>query len=76
MSIVAKVSRANNVKSKITEQQDLRIRSSVTSRQLNRLDDVDTSNLTDGSVLVYSVESSKWEATTILEKQTVECGQY
>ena len=64
------------LKAKINNQQDLRIRSSLTSREISKLDDVDMTGLDDGSVLVYSTANSKWEATNLLEKQTVECGQY
>jgi hypothetical protein len=64
------------LKAKINNQKDLRIRSAITSREINKLDDIDVSGLSDGSVLVYSANSLKWEATTLLEKQTVECGQY
>lgn len=38
--------------------------------------DVDTTNVSDGSVLVYETNSSKWKATTTLEKQAVEGGHY
>ena len=64
------------LRAKINNQQDLRIRSSITAREINGMDDIDVSGLADGSVLVYSTANSKWEATNLLEKQTVECGQY
>lgn len=64
------------LRAKINNQQDLRIRSSITAREINGMDDIDVSGLGDGSVLVYSTANSKWEATNLLEKQTVECGQY
>lgn len=64
------------IKATVSTQQDLRLRSSITLRDISKMDDVDVLNLTDGSVLVYSADSSKWESTTILEKQIVECGQY
>lgn len=64
------------IKATVSTQQDLRLRSSITLRDISKMDDVDVSNLTDGSVLVYSADSSKWESTIILEKQIVECGQY
>jgi hypothetical protein len=38
--------------------------------------DVDSSGKTDGSVLVYSNQNQKWVATTQLENQTIESGQY
>jgi hypothetical protein len=65
-----------NIRAKVNAQKDLRIKSSVGANQVNKLDDIDVTNLSDGSVLVYSQSSSKWEATTVLEKQQVECGQY
>ena len=36
--------------------------------------DVDKTNLVDGAVLVYSNTTTKWTATTLLEKQTVNAG--
>ena len=38
--------------------------------------DVDSSNKTEGSVLVYSAQNQKWVATTQLENQNVESGHY
>ena len=38
--------------------------------------DVDSSNKTEGSVLVYSTQNQKWVATTLLENQSVESGHY
>jgi len=38
--------------------------------------DVDSTNKTDGSVLVYSTQNQKWVATTQLENQNVESGHY
>jgi len=64
------------IKAKVNSQQDLRIRSRIEVSDVESLKDIDTSNLTDGSVLVYSSSTGKWESTTLLEKQTVECGQY
>lgn len=44
--------------------------------QITTAGDVDTSDLKDGSVLVYSMAVSKWEATTKLQKQELEGGQF
>jgi hypothetical protein len=44
--------------------------------QINAAADVDISNLTNGSLLVYSAQVEKWTATQLLENQTMECGQY
>jgi hypothetical protein len=38
--------------------------------------DVDLSDTTDGSVLVYSTANGKWTATRRLEKQELEGGQF
>lgn len=38
--------------------------------------DVDSSNKTEGSILVYSTQNQKWVATTLLENQSVESGHY
>jgi hypothetical protein len=38
--------------------------------------DVDDSNKVNGAILVYSAQSQKWVATTQLENQTIESGQY
>jgi hypothetical protein len=44
--------------------------------KINSAQDLDISNLSDGSMLVYSLQTEKWTATQLLEKQTMECGQY
>lgn len=38
--------------------------------------DVDSTNKTEGSILVYSEQNQKWVATTLLENQSVESGHY
>lgn len=38
--------------------------------------DVDATYLVDGSVLVYSTTTNKWEATNRLQKQELEGGQF
>lgn len=40
------------------------------------MDDVDLTNLSDGSLLIYSTQTSKWTAGNLLEKQIIESGQY
>lgn len=40
------------------------------------LRDIDLTQLGTGSVLVYNNQTNKWTATTLLEQQTVECGQF
>ena len=43
---------------------------------LSQLLDVDSSNITNGSILIYSIQTQKWVATTQLENQIIESGQY
>jgi hypothetical protein len=43
---------------------------------LNTANDVDVTELSDGSVLVYKTDTGKWKSTTLLEKQTLEGGHY
>lgn len=46
------------------------------SNAINTAPDIDVTNLRDGSVLVYAGQTSKWTATTTLEKQNVEGGHF
>ena len=43
---------------------------------LTALDDVDTSQLNSGSLLVYNTQSQKWISTILLNQQVVDSGQY
>ena len=43
---------------------------------VSTLQDVDLSSLDDGSLLIYATANRMWKATTVLEKQALECGQY
>jgi hypothetical protein len=65
------------IKATIKDQNDLRIRtSSFQSRRLGDLTDVDTTNLQDGSVLVYNSATTKFETTITLEKQIINGGNF
>lgn len=65
------------IKATIKDQNDLRIRtSSFQSRRLADLTDVDTTNLQDGSVLVYNTSTTKFETTITLEKQIINGGNF
>jgi hypothetical protein len=65
------------IKATIKDQNDLRIRtSSFQSRRLGDLTDVDTTNLQDGSVLVYNASTTKFETTITLEKQIINGGNF
>jgi hypothetical protein len=43
---------------------------------ISNASDVDSSNKKEGSVLIYSNQNQKWVASTQLENQTIESGQY
>ena len=65
------------IKATIKDQTDLRIRtSSFQSIRLGDLTDVDTTNLQDGSVLVYNSSTTKFETTITLEKQIINGGNF
>jgi len=38
--------------------------------------DVDTTNLQEGSILVYNTVTNKWTATNLLENVVIESGQF
>lgn len=46
------------------------------SNDLVGLTDVSTQGVVDGALLIYNAQSAFWEASTILDKQALECGQY
>jgi hypothetical protein len=43
---------------------------------LNGLSDLDITNLAGGSLLVYNAGNQKWTATTQLNQQSVDAGQF
>ena len=43
---------------------------------ISQAQDVDVTNLNDGSVLVYAANSQKWKSTVLLDTQNIECGHY
>lgn len=43
---------------------------------LNLLNDVDVTDLDNGSLLIYNTTSSKWEAGTLLEEQEINGGSF
>ncbi len=45
-------------------------------QNISQANDVNISNLENGSILVYSESSEKWVATRLLENQSVESGHY
>lgn len=65
------------IKATIKDQHDLRIRTSTfTKSRLEEFENIDASNLEDGSVLVYSTSLGKWETTRTLEKQIINGGNF
>ena len=45
-------------------------------QNISQANDVDSTNLENGSVLVYSQSDEKWIATRLLEEQAIESGHY
>ncbi len=48
----------------------------IAVRRISDLIDVDTSGKTDGSLLIYDEETEKFKASTLLDKQDINGGQY
>lgn len=44
--------------------------------RLTDIGDVDSTNKRNGSVLVYKANTDKWTATTLLDLQTMEGGEF
>ena len=44
--------------------------------QLSDIRDVDASSLVNGAVLVYKTATNKWTATTLLNQQNIDCGEF
>jgi hypothetical protein len=38
--------------------------------------DLDSTDLANGSMLVYNAINAQWKATKLLQEQTIECGQF
>ena len=49
---------------------------SATDMPLSAIRDVDASNLVNGSVLVYKINTNKWTSTTTFDAQNMEGGEF
>lgn len=49
---------------------------SSTTGNVEDISNVDSTNLGDGSLLIYSTATAKWVASKLLEKQEVEAGEF
>mgnify|MGYP000131501057 CR=1 FL=1 len=43
---------------------------------ITQANDIDITNLQNGSMLVYNVSTNKWVSTRLLDQQTIEAGQF
>ena len=65
------------LKATLKRQRNLKVRSDPFSViKMESLLDVDTTTKENGSVLVYSDQTEKWEATRLLDNQFIEGGHY
>lgn len=65
------------IKATIRDQQDLKIRTTTfTKSRLEDFDNLDTTVLENGAVLVYNAASNKWISTTTLDAQNMEGGEF
>lgn len=54
----------------------LEVYNPISIPRLGDVGDVDTTNLTTGSVLVYNQTTSRWTSTTTLSAQNMEGGEF
>jgi len=67
----------SKIRARVREQDELRVRSSVTvTKRLEQFTNIDSSNLEDGSVLVYKQSDENWVATRNLNQQNVDGGEF
>lgn len=60
----------------VVQQQVSVVAATDSVRSLGYMEDVDLQELTDGSVLVYKNNTSKWTSTTLLNQQILEAGEF
>lgn len=46
------------------------------ANSLSAMSDIDTSELTTGSILVYEEQTATWKSTIILDKQAIDAGHF
>lgn len=66
---------SKSFRARVKTPERIRVRTASAAR-LRDNPDVDSSNLKNGSVLVYKSARDIWEATTTLDAQNVEGGEY
>lgn len=49
---------------------------SISPNTIENMLDVDLQTLTDGALLIYKNNTSKWTASTMLDKQNMEGGEF
>ena len=50
--------------------------SSIVPNSIENMADVDLTGLTDGALLIYKNNTAKWSASTLLDKQNMEGGEF
>jgi len=68
---------SDKIRARVKQKDDLNVRSSLTiTRRLEQFTNIDSSNLENGSVLVYKESAEKWTATRDLNQQIVDGGEF
>ena len=50
--------------------------SNIVPNSIENMADVDLTGLTDGALLIYKNNTAKWSASTLLDKQNMEGGEF
>jgi hypothetical protein len=71
---------STNIQVIVQEEDPLIVRTSLFNETflstIDEIENVDASELENGSVLVYKTNTNKWTATRLLDLQTVEAGEF
>jgi len=66
-----------NVRATVRDESGVRVRSNISvSKRLEEFTNIDSTNLQDGSVLVYKTNTSRWTSTRLLNQQNVDGGEF
>lgn len=68
---------SKSISASIQAQRELKLKTeSFIVRNVSDLTDIDTTNLENGSLLIFNTSTNKWTASRLLDNQTIEGGHF
>jgi len=68
---------SRNIRATVRDEADVRVRSNISvSRRLEEFTNIDSTNLENGSLLVYKTNTNRWTSTRQLDEQNIDCGEF